>query len=99
MAPTDGTRGRRDQALEIAQELGYPVGKAVALGTLCLAAMYGGEYDRAVQLIRQAQQIPADVPGWIVRGGSVVLAAALNRPEFRAYFLSREGWHVHACQV
>ena len=25
--------------------------------------------------------------------------AGLNRPEFRAYFLTWEGWHVHAGQV
>jgi DNA-binding CsgD family transcriptional regulator len=35
------------------------------------------EYDKAVQLIRQAQQIPADLPGSIVRAASVVLVDAL----------------------
>jgi tetratricopeptide (TPR) repeat protein len=36
-----------------------------------------GEYDRAVQLIGQIQQIPADLPGAMARTASVMLVDAL----------------------
>jgi DNA-binding CsgD family transcriptional regulator len=65
------------RALALARELSYPAGEAAALERLGHAALNAGEYDKAVQLIRQAQQIPADLPGWLAREASVILADAL----------------------
>jgi predicted ATPase/DNA-binding CsgD family transcriptional regulator len=64
------------QALALARELSYPVGEAAALQRLGHAALNADEYNRAAQLIQQAQQIPADLPGWMARGASVTLASA-----------------------
>jgi predicted ATPase/DNA-binding CsgD family transcriptional regulator len=71
-AAEDGHR-----ALALAQELGYPAGKALALLGLALAALYTEDSDRGVQLIREALQIPADIPGWLARLSSNFLAVAL----------------------
>src|SRR4029077_10002867 len=49
----------------------------MALLRLGHAAVNAGEYDKAVQLIRQAQQIPADLPRGMARGASAILTAAL----------------------
>jgi len=65
------------RALALARELGYPAGEAAALERLGHAAVNAGEYDKAVQLIRQAQQTPADLPGWMARTASVTLVDAL----------------------
>jgi predicted ATPase len=65
------------RALAMARRLGYPAGEALALGTLAIAAMNAGDYHRGLQLVRQAEQIPADIPGWMVRAGSNLAAAAL----------------------
>jgi predicted ATPase/class 3 adenylate cyclase/DNA-binding CsgD family transcriptional regulator len=65
------------RALVLARELSYPAGEADALMRLGQAAVNAGENDKAVQLIRQAQQIPADLPGWLTRGASVILVNAL----------------------
>jgi predicted ATPase/class 3 adenylate cyclase/DNA-binding CsgD family transcriptional regulator len=65
------------RALALARELSYPVGEAEALERLGHAALNAGEYDKAVQLIRQAQQIPADLPGSMARAASVILVGAL----------------------
>ncbi len=65
------------RALALAQELSYPIGEAAALERLGHAAVNAGEYDRAVQLIRQVQQIPADLPGSMARAASVTLVNAL----------------------
>ena len=48
------------RALALAWELSWPAGEAMALRRLGHAAVTAGEYDKAVQLIRQAQQIPAE---------------------------------------
>jgi tetratricopeptide (TPR) repeat protein len=65
------------RALALAWELSWPAGEAMALRRLGHAAVTAGEYDKAVQLIRQAQQIPADLPGWMARAASVILTYAL----------------------
>ena len=65
------------RALALARELSYPAGKGAAMVRLGHAAVNAGEYDRAVQLIRQALQIPADLPGWMVRNASKILVDAL----------------------
>ena len=66
--------GRR--SLAMARELGYPAGEAAALRMLAIAAGPSGDYDGAVQLIRQ-QQLITGVPGSIARRGSTVMIGAL----------------------
>ena len=65
------------RALALARELSYPFGEAEALERLGHAALNAGEYDKAVQLIRQIQQIPADLPGSMARAANVTLVEAL----------------------
>ena len=60
--------GRR--CLALARELSYPAAEAMALGGLCVAAWYVGDLDGALRLARQAEQITADIPGWIARGAA-----------------------------
>ena len=67
--------GRR--SLAVARELGYPAGEALALVDLSIAALGAGDSGAALQLARQAGQIPADVPGWIARRRSFALSDAL----------------------
>ena len=55
------------RSLDLARELGYPAGEALALGHLAVAVYRAGDLDSAVQLSRQAEQTPADVPGWVGR--------------------------------
>jgi predicted ATPase/DNA-binding CsgD family transcriptional regulator len=66
--------GRR--ALAMARELGYRSGQAYATTGLVIAAMYAGDQDDAVQLARQAGQIP-DIPGTAARMCGCLLAEAL----------------------
>ena len=66
--------GRR--ALAMARELGYRLGQAHATTGLVIAALYAGDLDDAVQLARQAGQIP-DIPGTAARMCGYLLAAAL----------------------
>ena len=66
--------GRR--SLAMARDLGYLVGEGMALGTLAVAALYSGDNNGAVQLIRE-QQLIAGVPGWVMLWGSEVMIAAL----------------------
>ena len=77
--------GRR--SLAVARAVGYPVGEALALSVLSSAAFSGGDLDSAVQLARQAQQIPADIPGLIARRCSWILIDALT-----------EGGHLAAAE-
>ena len=67
--------GRR--SLAVAREVGYPAGEALAIAALSLAAGFAGDRDGAIQLARQAGQIPADVPGSLARVCSYVLTLAL----------------------
>ena len=67
--------GRR--ALAMARELGYRLGQAHATTGLVIAARYAGDLDDAVQLARQAGQIP-DIPGTAARMCGHLLAAALE---------------------
>jgi non-specific serine/threonine protein kinase len=67
--------GRR--ALAMARELGYRLGQANATTSLVTAARYAGDLDDAVQLARQAGQIP-DIPGTAARMCGYLLAAALE---------------------
>jgi predicted ATPase/DNA-binding CsgD family transcriptional regulator len=65
------------RALAVARELGYPAGEVFALGNLSLAVLEGGDLDSAVQLARQGEQIPADMPGVVARVHSTVFAGIL----------------------
>ena len=73
--PEAADDGRRSLAL--ARELGYPTGEALALEGLSIAAHCADDLDNAVRLARQAEQIPADIPGWIARDWSILLTAVL----------------------
>jgi len=68
--------GRR--SLAAARELGCPAGEAAALAVLSLAAVHNGDPGGAVQLARQAGQIPGDIPGWAARMRSACLTIALT---------------------
>ena len=65
--------GRR--ALDLAREVDYPAGEALALEQLAITALYTDDRDSALQL---ARQIPADIPGWLARLGSILLAEMLT---------------------
>ena len=73
-APEAAAISRR--ALAMARELGYPFGQAFATNGLVIAAWYDGDLDDAVQLARQAGQIP-DIPGTAARLCGYLLAGAL----------------------
>ena len=73
--PEAARYGRR--ALAMARELGYRLGQARATTGLVIAALYAGDLDDAVQLARQAGQIP-DIPGTTARMCGHLLAAALE---------------------
>jgi predicted ATPase/DNA-binding CsgD family transcriptional regulator len=66
------------RSLAAARELGCPAGEAAGLGVLSLAAVHAGDPGRAVQLARQAGQIPGDIGGWIARLRSACLTIALT---------------------
>jgi predicted ATPase/DNA-binding CsgD family transcriptional regulator len=68
--------GRR--SLVLARELGYPAGEALALAGLSIAAYDGDDLGSAVQLAWQAEQITADIPGWIARVCSYFLTEVLT---------------------
>ena len=68
--------GRR--SLAASRELGCPAGEAAALAVLSLAAVHAGDPGGAVQLARQAGQIPGDIPGWVARMRSSCLTIALT---------------------
>jgi predicted ATPase/DNA-binding CsgD family transcriptional regulator len=77
--------GRVDEAaddarrsLALSRELGYPAGETQALAHLAVAVFRAGDLDSAVQLARQAEQIPADIPGWIARWCSNFLTLVLT---------------------
>jgi predicted ATPase/class 3 adenylate cyclase/DNA-binding CsgD family transcriptional regulator len=67
--------GRR--CLAVALEIGYPYGQSLALDGLAIAAAFAGDIDTALELQRRAQQIP-DLPGWMTRNRSTLLATWLT---------------------
>ena len=71
----EGTEdGRR--ALAMARDLGDPAAEMLALVALGIAALYSGDYDGAIELIRRQQQITGGVPA-VSRSGSSILIGAL----------------------
>jgi|HubBroStandDraft_3_1064219.scaffolds.fasta_scaffold02390_1 predicted ATPase/class 3 adenylate cyclase/DNA-binding CsgD family transcriptional regulator len=67
--------GRR--CLAVALEIGYPYGQSLALDGLAICAYCAGDIETALELQRQAQQIP-DLPGWMTRNRSTLLATLLT---------------------
>jgi DNA-binding CsgD family transcriptional regulator/tetratricopeptide (TPR) repeat protein len=68
--------GRR--ALALAREIGDRAVEALVLNFLTLIALdETGDPDGALRLARQAQQVTADIPGWIARVSANMLTAAL----------------------
>ena len=65
------------RSLALAREIGDPAAEALALLLLGFASWYADDVDDALQAYRQARQIPADIPGWIARMCSELLAIAL----------------------
>jgi non-specific serine/threonine protein kinase len=72
-AADDGHR-----ALAMARQLGYPAGETLALVTLSITAYYTGDLDDALRLARQAEEVEADVPGWIARSASIIATIVLS---------------------
>jgi predicted ATPase/DNA-binding CsgD family transcriptional regulator len=69
------------RSLALARELGYPAGEALALGHLAVAVYRAGELNSAVQLSRQVEQTPADIPGWVARLHSDFLTIVLTEAD------------------
>jgi len=67
--------GRR--ALDLSRDCGYPAGEVQALVYLAVAAYFVGDLDLAVELAGQAEQVPADLPGQLVRLRSIFVADVL----------------------
>ena len=71
----EGTKdGRR--ALAMARDLGDPAAEVLALVASGIAALYSGDHDGAIELIRRQQRIAGGVPA-VYRAGSTVLISAL----------------------
>jgi DNA-binding CsgD family transcriptional regulator len=66
------------RALNLAREIGYPAAEVLALVNLSQAAMIADDPGHGVRLARQAEQITADIPGWVSRGCSVSLTSVLT---------------------
>jgi predicted ATPase/DNA-binding CsgD family transcriptional regulator len=71
----EGTQNGR-RALAMARDLGDPAAEVLALVALGIAALYSGDHDGAIELIRRQQQITGGVPA-VYRAGSTVLIHAL----------------------
>jgi predicted ATPase/DNA-binding CsgD family transcriptional regulator/DNA-binding XRE family transcriptional regulator len=67
--------GRR--SLASARQLGSPAAEALALQALSLAVKFS-DLDGAVQLARQAEQLQADLPGWLARQCAGILTDLLT---------------------
>jgi predicted ATPase/DNA-binding CsgD family transcriptional regulator len=66
------------RALEMAREIGYQGGEAMALTHLSLASYYDGDTENALEWARQTQRInPAVIPGRTARRCGVILANIL----------------------
>jgi predicted ATPase/DNA-binding CsgD family transcriptional regulator len=96
--PEAADAGRRSLAL--ARELGYPAGEALALEDLSITACYAGDVDGAVQLARQAEQLPADIPGWIARDcGSTLTMMLLQVGDLAAAEGTCAAWLARAREI
>jgi DNA-binding CsgD family transcriptional regulator len=64
-------------ALAMARETGDPAGEVLVLVLLAIVLLETGDSDGGTQLARQAQQVTADIPGWIARASGSILTEAL----------------------
>ena len=65
-------------ALNVARQVDYPAGQALALTDLAIAAYYAGEVGDALSWARQAQQIDQEaIPGGIARISAMIMALVL----------------------
>ena len=64
-------------ALTVAREAGYPIGEVQALRSLSAVAVQVGDMDGALTAARQATQITAGVPRWVIRISTFTLIRAL----------------------
>jgi predicted ATPase/DNA-binding CsgD family transcriptional regulator/transcriptional regulator with XRE-family HTH domain len=64
-------------SLAVAQEIRYPAGEAMALGTIGFAAVEAGDLDGALKAARQARQITAGISDSIARWSGYVLTGVL----------------------
>jgi predicted ATPase/DNA-binding CsgD family transcriptional regulator len=65
-------------ALELAREISYAAGEAMALAELSFISCYADDGDQAVEWARQAQRIDQEqMPGWTARKVELVLPWAL----------------------
>jgi DNA-binding CsgD family transcriptional regulator len=79
----EGTEdGRR--ALAMARDLGDPAAEVMALNALSLAAMYSGDNDGAIELIRRQQQITGGVPAAYHAGSTVLVPALIGAGDLAA---------------
>jgi DNA-binding CsgD family transcriptional regulator len=62
----------------VARELGYSSGEALALAALAIIAFFADDPAHAVRLARLAQQLEADIPGWMGRICNYILTQALT---------------------
>jgi predicted ATPase/class 3 adenylate cyclase/DNA-binding CsgD family transcriptional regulator len=71
--------GEARRCLAVAREIGDPAGEARGLYALAVSRWYAEpcDFDEVIRLARQAQQIPADLPGPVARSCSSLLAGAL----------------------
>jgi hypothetical protein len=65
-------------SLALAPELSDPTREALALAHLAVVVFRANDVDSAVHLSGQAEQIPADIRGWIARWCSNFLAVVLT---------------------
>jgi tetratricopeptide (TPR) repeat protein len=67
--------GRR--ALALARETGDPAGEVLVQVLLAIVVLEAGDSDGGAELARQAQQVTADIRGWIARASGSILTEAL----------------------
>jgi predicted ATPase/DNA-binding CsgD family transcriptional regulator len=65
------------RALALARETGDPATEVLVLVLSAIVAMEAGDSGGGMQLARQADQVTADIPGWIARASGSILTEAL----------------------
>jgi predicted ATPase/DNA-binding CsgD family transcriptional regulator len=96
--PEAAEDGRR--ALALARKLDYPAGEALALDRLSITACYAGDLDGAVRLARQAEQLPADITGWIARDcGSILTWVLMEAGDLAAAEDTCAAWLARAREL
>jgi non-specific serine/threonine protein kinase len=68
-------------ALDTAREAGHPLGEALALMVLALAAASAGDVGEAVRLAEQSCQVTGDFPGSVARACEMFLVQVLTETD------------------